>query len=262
MSEWWSRFHAPVLLYGGRALAALTILLAGWLTVHFLVSPLRRLLARGRLEPAVVSFVTNSTRTGLIVLVIVGVLQQVGVETSSIVTLLGAAGLAVALSLQGSLANFASGLLVLSLRMVRIGDQVQIGDVRGQVTELLPFHVVLVTPDNQRITVPNTLLTAGPVRNFTALPTRAVQWVLALRPEDELGEVKEALPASLRADRRILPEPPPRCYLQEWTEAKRTVAVEAWTVTESYAAVQRELLEVLGARLEALRRPREPGPPA
>jgi small conductance mechanosensitive channel len=254
MSQWWSEFQGPVLLYGGRALATLVILAAGWLAVHFLISPLRRLLSHSRLEPAVVSFVTNTVRTGLIVLVIVGVLQQLGVETSSVVTLLSAAGLAVALSLQGSLANFASGLLVLSLRMVRIGDQVQVGDVRGQVTELLPFHVVLVTPDNQRITVPNTLLITGPVRNFSALPTRGVQWAMALRPEDDLAAVKEALRASLQAEPRILAQPPPHFFIQDWSEAKRTLAVEAWTATENWAAVQQEMLEVLGARLEQLRR--------
>src|SRR5262249_22761794 len=126
---------------------ALLIVIVGWVGARFLVGPVRRWMERGRLDPSVAAFLAHSLRSLLLAAVILGVLQQFGIPTASLLTLLGAIGLAVALSMQGSLANFASGLLVLSFRMVRVGDLVEIGDVRGRVTDMLPFHVVVVTLD-------------------------------------------------------------------------------------------------------------------
>src|SRR5262249_22096275 len=176
------------------------------------------------------------------------------VQTASLLTLLGACALAIALSLQGSLANFASGLLILSFRMVRVGDLIEIGDVRGRATELLPFHVVLVTLDNQRITVPNTSLTNGPVRNHTALLIRRASWTLPLLPQDDLPAVKQALLIKLQGDPRILREPAPQMYVQEWAADKRVLAINAWTNTADYQAVQLETLEGLGQALDELRK--------
>jgi small conductance mechanosensitive channel len=243
--------------YALRLLGAGLILMAGWLAVHFLTGPLRRLLERSRADPSVASFLVNSLRSALVVVVILAVLHQLGVETTSLLTLLAAAGLAVALSLQGSLANFASGLIVLSFRLVRVGDLIELGDIRGRVTELLPFHVILVTADNQRITVPNTQLTNAAVRNHSALPMRRVQWNLPLKPGDDVAAVKNALLTQLRTDPRVLAEPAPQVYVQEWTEEKRLLAIGVWTATTDYAAVQQEMLEPLGLRLEALRQRRD-----
>jgi small conductance mechanosensitive channel len=155
--------------------------------------------------------------------------------------------------LQGSLANFASGLIVLSFRILRVGDLVETGDVRGRVAEMLPFHVVIITSDNQRVTVPNSILAGGAVRNHSALPTRRAEWVLPLSGHDPLAAVKEALLARLRAEPRILTDPPPQVYVKEWAEDKRVLTVTAWTATTDFLAVQQELLEGLGESLEALR---------
>jgi small conductance mechanosensitive channel len=245
-----------VIEYLGRCLGAALILWAGWLALRFLVTPLRRMLERSRVDPAVASFLANSLRTALLVAIIIGALQQFGVTTASLLTLLGAAGLAIALSLQSTLANFASGLLVLSFRMVHVGDFIEIGEVRGQVIDLLPFHVVLLTQDNQRIFLPNTLLTSGPVRNHSTLATRRVQWTVPLTAGDDLEAVKQALQTRLQSDLRILAEPPPHLFVQEWTADKRTLAVQAWTATADYLAVQQEELEALGQALDELRRRR------
>jgi small conductance mechanosensitive channel len=242
--------------YGGRIAGAVLILLLGWIAQRLLIGPLRRLLERSRFDPSLASFLVNSARTGLLVVVLLALLQQFGLETTSLLTLLGTVGLAVALSLQGSLANFASGVLLLAFRTVRIGDSIEVGDVRGCVREMLPFHIVVVTLDNQRITVPNTLLTSGPVRNNSYLPSRRVQWTLPVGAGDDLVAVKTALTERMRADARIHREPPPRIYVQEWATDKRTLLVTAWTATEDYQSVQQELLEELGQCAEAARAPR------
>jgi small conductance mechanosensitive channel len=144
----WETVRLTGIGLAGRFVGALVILAVGWLTVRYLITPLRRLLERSHFDPSVASFLANTTRSALIIVILLGALQQLGVATASLLTLLGAAGLAIALSLQGSLANFASGLLVLSFRTARVGDFIEVGDIRGRVSELLPFHVVLVTLDN------------------------------------------------------------------------------------------------------------------
>jgi small conductance mechanosensitive channel len=239
---------------GTRVVAALAILAVGVLAERLLSARVRPLLERNRFDPLVASFLANTLRAAILAAVVIGVLQQLGVQTASLLALLGAAGLAVGLSLQNSLANFASGLLVLSFRTVRVGDLIEVGDVRGRVVEMLPFHVVVVSADNQRITLPNTLLTGGAVRNHSALPTRRAQWALPLTATDDLGAVKAALRERLAKDPRVLPEPPPDVYVQAWGEQQRTLTAEAWTATANYPAVQQELLEVLGLRLEEMRR--------
>jgi small conductance mechanosensitive channel len=246
--------EGPLADFVGRLIGAALILGAGWLALHFLVGPLRRLLERSRIDPSAASFLANTIRTALLAAVILGVLSQLGVQTASLLTLLGTAGLAVALSLQNSLANFASGLLVLAFRMVRVGDSIELGDVRGRVAEMLPFHIVLVTADNQRITVPNTMLTSTAVRNNSALPMRRVQWTVPVAAGDDLNAVKEALRERVLADPRILRDPAPQLHVQEWTEDRRLVVVQAWTATTDYQAVQQDLTESLGARLAELRR--------
>src|SRR5260370_27549507 len=145
MQEVWDLVRPHLAEYGGRLLGVLLIVAAGWLAIRFLLSPVRRLLARSRLDPSVGSFLVNSTRTLLVVTIVLASLHQLGVETASLLTLLGAAVLAVALALQGSLTNFASGLVVLAYRLVRVGDVGETGDLRGRVVELFPFHVILVT---------------------------------------------------------------------------------------------------------------------
>src|SRR5438105_10423023 len=238
MNEWWHGYFVKAPEYAGRVLGVILILGLGWLAVRLFVGPLRRLLERGRMDPTVASFLANSLRTTLLIVILIAVLQQLGVETTSILALLGAAGLAIALSLQGSLANFAAGLIVVAFRMVRVGDTIEMADVRGQVKELLPFHVVLVTPDNQRITLPNTLLTSSAVRNHSALPLRRAQWTLSLKAGDDLAAIKEIIVAQLGADRRILSDPPPELYLKEWSDDKRVLLVSAWTHPADYQAVQ------------------------
>lgn len=250
----WQTFLPWIRDYAPRLAGVVFILLIGWLAVRLLVGPLQRLLGRSRLDVSVASFLVSSARTAILVVILLAVLQQFGLETTSLLTLLGTAGLAVALSLQGSLANFASGLLLLAFRTVRVGDSIEVGDVRGRVSEMLPFHIVLETPDNQRITVPNTLLTNGPVRNNSYLPTRRVQWTLPVAAGQDLNAIETALRVRLLADPRVLREPPPQMHVQDWSADKRSLVVSAWTATENLLAVQQEMLKYLGESAESVSR--------
>ena len=240
-------------LYAGRIVGAVVILAVGILAVRYLLAPLRRLLERGRVEPSAASFLANSLRGLLMVVVVIGVLQQLGVETTSLLTVLATGGLAVALSLQNTLANFSAGLILLSFRLIRVGDLIEAGPMRGRVTEMLPFHVVLLSEDNQSITVPNTLLSGNGFQNHSTQPARRVQWLLPIRPADDSSAAKAALCARLMADARVLHEPPPRAFVKEWGDDKCILAVQAWAANADYQAVQEDLLEELGTVLQGLR---------
>ncbi len=246
----WGRWVDPVI---GRGIGAVLILVVGLLVLRYLMPPVRRLLERSRLEPAVVSFLANSIRGLLLAVVLIGLLQCLGVPTGSLLTVLAAAGLAVALSLQNTLANFTAGLVLLAFRMLRVGDVIETGTMRGRVAEIYPFHVVLITEDNQVVLVPNLVLTANSFRNTTALPTRRVQWSLPWPAGPELAAVKETLRNQLLADPRIQREPGPRILVQEWGNEKRVLAVQAWTTALDAGAVQEEMLETLGLALDAQR---------
>jgi small conductance mechanosensitive channel len=251
MEELWQALQHWAGAYAGRILGAIAILVVGIFALRYLIGPLRRVVER-RVQPAPASFLVNSARGLLIVVIVLGVLQQLGVETTSLLTVLAAGGLAVALSLQSTLSNFTAGLLLLSFRMLRVGDVVEAGGQRGRVSEILPFHVVLVTEDEQVIVVPNSALIGTGFRNLSARPSRRAQWTIPLKPEDDLAAAKGALCERLRADPRVLREPPPRAFVQEWADDKRLLAVQAWCAVADHQAVQEELLEALGLALEGL----------
>jgi small conductance mechanosensitive channel len=253
MDELWNGLRSRGVELGGHVVAAAFVVLIGWLALQILLGPLRRLLGRSRLDPSVASFLVSTTRSVLVLVILAAVLQQLGVETASLLTLLGTIGLAVALSLQGSLANFASGLLLLSFRIVRVGDLVEVGDVRGRVSDLLPFHVVIDTLDNQRITVPNTLLTSSPVRNSSALAVRRIVWTLTVGPGLDLGRARPVILDRLRGDARVKAEPAPEVLVSQWAEDKRVLSVTAWVAAGDYLAVQQEMLEEMGKCVEEAR---------
>src|SRR3954454_4587616 len=161
MDRFWQEVQQYGSMYAGRVLDATVIVAFGLFALRYLFAPFRRLLERGKVDPATVSFLANSLRALLLVVIVIGVLQQFGVETTSLLTVLAASGLAVALSLQNALSNFTAGLILLSFRLLRVGDIVESGTFRGRVTEILPFHVILLTDDQQVVAVPNSALTGN-----------------------------------------------------------------------------------------------------
>jgi small conductance mechanosensitive channel len=265
MFEWWNRLQAGLPGWVGSAAAVAALVLAGWLFYRYLVGSAHRALVRLGVSGGVVSFLFNSLRAVVVFAVVLAVLRQLGVETTSLLALLGAAGAALALSLQAFMGNFAAGLVLLGERMVRLGDVIESGDVRGRVVEMLPLHVVVETADGLRVLLPNTTLVNNPLRNHSALPTRRVQWLLPLPAGLDLGPVKGALRACLAQDARVLPAPPPALFVRDWAADKTTLAVQAWAGAADAQAVQDELLERLAAAVERCvqeaRKPEGPPPP-
>jgi small conductance mechanosensitive channel len=250
MSELWVKIESHLPAWGAHLLAVAIILLVGWLFSRYLIGWLFRALVRVGGAPGAVSFLANTVRAVVLCAVILSVLQQIGVETTSMLALLGAGGAALVLSLQGFMVNFAAGMVLLGERLMRLGDTIEVGDVRGRVVEMQSFHVIVETAERVRVSVPNGTLMSTPFRNHSLLPTRRVQWLLPLPGGIDLAAVKEALRARLRDDARILAEPAPALFLREWAPDKVTLAVQAWTATPDAQAVQDQLLEELGKVVE------------
>jgi small conductance mechanosensitive channel len=246
MNDLWEKLQPHLQTTVGHLIAVAAILLLGWLFYRYCIHSLQRAFVRLGASAAVLSFLFNTVRVLLLCAVVLSVLRQFGVETTSLVALLGVGGAALLLSLQGFMANFAAGLVLLGERLIHLGDTIEVGDVRGSVVEMQTLHVIVETPERIRVAIPNSVLINGPFRNHSALTTRRVQWLLPVPAEIDLGPLKDALLAVLLADARISREPPPVLFVRDWAMDKQTLAVQAWTAARDAQEVQDQLLEPLG----------------
>ena len=159
-------------IYGTKIIGALVILIVGYLLTKFLTAAVRRITTRAQVDAALVKFLATVTKVMLLVFVILAAMNSLGVQTTSFIALIGAAGLAVGLALQGSLANFAAGVMLILFRPFKGGDYVETAGVAGTVEEIHIFHTVLRTPDNKKVTVPNSAVTGGNIINYSAKEQR------------------------------------------------------------------------------------------
>jgi small conductance mechanosensitive channel len=252
----------PVLTYLGRfltnqgalwalALAKIAFLFAGGhLLSNFLVGNLCKALGRTGLDAAARHFLCNALRGFLFIVVVLAALHIFGVETTSLVAAIGAIGLAVGLALQGSLSNFAAGVLIVMLRPFKAQDLIQTGETLGIVEGIDLLSVRLRTPDNRVVLVPSSSLITQPVINLTELPSRRIDLSIGVSYEDNLKTAKEIIQRVLSADARVLPEPEPLIAVLELGESAVNIAVRPWVRTADYWPTRYDLLEKLKLELE------------
>ena len=236
--------------YGLKVIGAVLIVLVGRWVAKLLSGLVGRVLARAKLDPTLVPFLENLSYTGMLVFVAVAALDQVGVETASFIAVLGAAGLAVGLALQGSLANFASGVLLLVFKPFRVGDFVEVGDAKGKVQAIQIFNTVLNSPDNVRIIVPNGQVTGGSIRNYTVNSTRRIDLVVSVSYDDDLRKARRVIETVLAADPRILADPAPIVAVSEMADSSMDFIVRPWVKTTDYWDVYWDLTEKLKVAMD------------
>ncbi len=204
--EQWLPF---VIEYGTAILLALVILYVGKIVVNRIIAVTNRvMLARG-MDETLVNFICSIVRWLGLLFVTIAALSQIGVDTTSLVALIGAAGLAIGLSLQGSLANLAAGVMLIIFKPFKKGDFVEAGGAMGTVDAISIFTTVLTTPDNKEIIIPNGAIIGGNITNFSARPTRRVDMVFGVSYSDDLRKTRQILEEIIAADSRVLPEPAP-----------------------------------------------------
>lgn len=244
--------HAQTLVVGFAidfAIAIVILLLGRWL------SRLGRKLATQGMErigadALVVRFVGSIVGILILIAAILAAINQLGIQTTSLLAILGAAGLAVGLALQGSLSNFAAGVLLLSLRPYRMGDYIEGAGVAGTVDELQLFTTVLNTPDNRRIIVPNSQMMNGTIVNYSAHPTRRVDLTVGVSYDADSDAVRQVLTQLIESDERILTDPEPFVRMSAHGESAVNWTVRVWVKAENFWPVHWDLVENSKHRLD------------
>lgn len=239
---------APLAL---RIVIALLILVVGRQVSRLVVWALERLMERSRIDASLRKFLCDLAYATLIVSVIIAALDTLGVETTAVIAVLGAMGLAVGLALQGSLSNFAAGVMLIVLRPYRVGDLVAIDKFTGRVEAIKVFHTVIITADHREVTIPNGQIIAKPIENLTSLGHRRVDLVVSVAQSSDLRRVRELLEGVVLADPRIRKTPAPTIEVAEITDTSVKLYLRPWTSVENYASVATDTMERVKETMEA-----------
>ncbi len=229
--------------YSLKIVGAILILIIGkWLS-RYLSKLLGKILEKNKVEKTLTSFLGNITYYSLLLMVLIAAAGQLGINTTSFLTIVGAAGLAVGLALKDSLSNFASGVMLILFRPFKVGDYVTAGGQSGTVESIDIFNTVLKTPDNQIVIVPNSSITADVITNVNAKPTRRIDLVVGIGYDDNIGEAKRVLEDLIKADSRILSDPAPTIAVSELADSSVNFVVRPWVKTGDYWTVRFDLTE-------------------
>jgi len=201
--------------YAPKVAAALIILIVGWIVARIAAGVLHRILRKSRVDETLSRFLVSLVKMGLLAFVVVAAISKLGVETASFIAILGAAGFAVGFALQGSLANLASGVLLMVFRPMKKNDLVEAGGVLGTVEEIGIFATILNTPDNKRAIIANATITGGNIVNYTANGSLRVDMVFGIGYGDDIGKAIGIMEEVLAADPRVLKEPEPQVAVCE-----------------------------------------------
>ncbi len=225
------------------AVSAIAIFVVGRWAAQFARGIIERALQRASIDAMLVRFTTNIAYVVMITVVVISALDQLGVETTSVAAILAAAGFAVGMALQGSLGNFASGVMLIIFRPFNVGDFIEAGGTAGIVEELQVFSTVLRTPDNRRVVVPNSNITGGTITNNSINPTRRVDLTIGCGYDDDLRAVKSYLEQVLADDERVLSEPEPEVRVVNLGESSVDLTVRGWVNAGDFWATQCDLTE-------------------
>ena len=236
--------------YGLKVIAALAIFIIGRIVVGLVAGGIRKALAAKQLDDTVVGFVYNLVYWVLYCFVILAALGQLGIQTASFIAVLGAAGLAVGLALQGSLSNFAAGVLIIIFRPFKVGDYIEAGGEAGIVEEIKIFSTQLRSPDNKTIILPNATVMDGNIVNYSTKPTRRVDLVIGVGYEAHLPDVKQVLRSVVEADNRVLREEDNMVEVLELGDSSVNFVVRSWVRTEDYWDVYFSLMENIKLKLD------------
>ncbi len=222
------------LQWGPPLLLAIVVLIIGLWIIRRVVALAGKGMERGQVEPTLRGFLSSLISIGLKALLLISVASMVGIETTSFIAILGAAGLAVGLALQGSLANFAGGVLVLLFRPYKVGDFIEAQGVAGIVADIKIFNTIIRTPDNKIIIVPNGAVSNGIITNFSTEATRRVDFVFGIAYDDDLTKAKGILERLVAEDERALSDPEPTIVISELGDNSVNITVRVWANAPDY----------------------------
>jgi small conductance mechanosensitive channel len=240
-----------VTIYGIKVLAAIVIFIVGRWVAKAIRGLVQRMMRKAQMDETLLKFVGNLTYIALLAFIIIAALSQLGIQTTSFIAVLGAAGLAIGLALQGSLANFAAGFLMILFRPIRVGDYIEGAGVAGTVEEIQIFTTTLVTPDNKTVIIPNASLTGDNIVNWTMKGTRRVDLVMGIGYDDDIDKAKQIMADILAEDERILKDPAPQIAMVELADSSVNFVVRPWANASDYWGVYMGITEKIKKAFDA-----------
>lgn len=235
---------------GLNLLAAIVIFYVGRAIARMLTKGVRRIMESQSVDPILVSFVGSLVQWGLMAFVIIAAITKLGVQTASLVALIGAAGLAVGLALQGSLANFAAGVLIVLFRPYRVGDWVEAAGVAGAVLQVQVLTTILQTADNKQIIIPNGQIMSSIITNYNANNTRRVDMVIGVSYGEDIDKVRTTIRDVVAADSRVLQAPECQVAVSELGDTRVNFVVRPWVSSADYWDVMFDLTEAIKKRFD------------
>lgn len=232
-----------LMTYGPKLILAIVVLIVGLWIVNRVVRLIGKGMERSNAEPTLAKFLSSLASIGLKALLLISVASMIGIETTSFIAILGAAGLAVGLALQGTLANFAGGALILLFRPYKVGDFIDAQGVTGTVAEIQIFNTVIRTGDNKVIIVPNGSISNGIITNFSAEATRRVDFVFGIDYGDDIGKAKSVLERLVTEDSRTLADPAHVIVVSELGDSSVNITVRVWVNAADYWGLYFDLTE-------------------
>jgi small conductance mechanosensitive channel len=232
-------------IYGAKILVAVVIFFVGQMVAKGARAGVRQLMIRGKIDSTLVGFLGNLTYAAVLILVLILALTQLGVETTSLVAVLGAAGLAIGLALQGSLSNFASGILLIVFRPIRIGDFIEVGGATGTVRDIEIFTTQLTTSDNKLVIVPNSKVMGDKIVNYNALGTRRIELEVPVPSNKDAFEVCDKMQQVVTSDKRVLQNPSPEVQVTGSSRADAKVVLGVWVNSTDYGSVNRSIQQTV-----------------
>lgn len=221
-------------VYGLKVLGAIAIFVIGRFVIGLITGLVKRIMKKSNTDETLVKFLVSLTKTALLIILFIAVLNQLGIQTTSFIAIIGAVGLAIGFALQGSLANFASGVMLIAFRPFQVGDYVEAGGTSGTVEGISMFSTIMKTPDNKKIIVPNSAITNSNITNYSAKDTRRVDLVFGIGYGDDIKKAKQILERLLTEDERILKDPAPVVAVSELADSSVNFVVRPWVKTGDY----------------------------
>ena len=240
-----------VTIYGLKIIGAIATIILGIWIAKLLAKTLGKVLRKREVDETLIKFVVSLVRIGLITFIMISAAAQLGIQTASFIAVIGAAGLAIGFALQGSLSNFASGVMLIIFKPIKVGDYIEGGGVAGSVESVGIFVTTLITPDNKVIYVPNSNITGNNIVNYSAKDTRRVDMVFGIGYSDDIDKAKSVIQSVIDSDSRVLKDPAPQIVVSELADSSVNFNVRPWVNSADYWGVYFDITETIKKKFDA-----------
>lgn len=246
------KMYELVVTYGMKFVTAIVVLIVGLLVVKWLTKAVVRLMKKSNVNESLIPFLKSMLNILLKLMLVISVMGMVGIQMTSFIAVLGAAGLAVGLALQGTLQNFAGGVMILLFKPYEVGHFIEAQGYMGTVKEIQIFTTVLSTPDNRKVIIPNSPMATGSITNFSAMPTRRIDFAFGIGYSDDIDAAKKILLKMAEKDERVLKdENPPEVMVESLGDSSVNLKLRTWVKSEDYWSLFFDITENVKKQYDA-----------